>query len=823
MVWKNFIHYVINKYLKNYIERLDYEKLKLSLKTGHVNLDNLRLKPEALAYFNIPATVAVGYIERLQITIPWMHLNTKATEVHLSGLYLLIVPKSELSPDLNEHYSEKMARVQQKLENLRKSDPDNGKIYNREVPFVEKMRLQIMQNLVITVENVHISYEMKSSTKLGHPFSFGITMHYLELQTATNVLLSRRIEGNTLLVYKIKEMRSLSIYWNTKCQSRFDIPFNDVVNDLKSKVATDQNKLNNADMNYILRPMDIITECVVVLKPKESYYERTRMYCDIQVEKINIFVNSEQISDILAFIKVQNYTTFFDRCREYRQLLMQQSLGRQPITEEQKQRIYFLEMKLDVFNLAYIKHKVELEVNILHPQTKDQKFDQQGINSTRQSRWKSLSKVKHGFNHITKVIDQVKTTIATTTAAFAENEQEYYYEDSPKIDVELIVNKTDLNIMENNELIAYICVTDIWMNIKRMSVSRSIECMIDLQTAHIYGMQSNKEQRPILIMGTMSTFSPFVHVEFELFPADKKSDYRLHLVMQPLKVFYDEVIFNWLVDCFSSKDKLEWHPQTKAKQHTDLSPKKIFNIHMNLKKTALFLMQNNDTKQNFSTIRVQFNELTLKSSSDRKVIDNNLFQDNPEDRKFYAKYQFELSDLRIDYSDSNKNRLYILRRSPLIDICFYKCNYSHHPTLTKWRIGSKIALGDIQLSEVTVNKLIPHLESLSILRPKLLVILRRINRYFVIFSPQTSLISDVRIYNCSLRLLMYPPTLIRTDFQIYTSKAISESRRDRDAIITLNNPTMIRRSSSTIQQSSEISFGHDYIRLTYSTPSMELH
>lgn len=59
--------------------------------------------------------------------------------------------------------------------------------------------------------------------------------------------------------------------------------------------------------------MDIITECVVVLKPKESYYERTRMYCDIQVEKINIFIDSEQISDVLAFVKVQNYTTFFGK------------------------------------------------------------------------------------------------------------------------------------------------------------------------------------------------------------------------------------------------------------------------------------------------------------------------------------------------------------------------------------------------------------------------------------------------------------------------------------------------------------------------------
>jgi hypothetical protein len=47
--------------------------------------------------------------------------------------------------------------------------------------FVEKMRLQVMKNLVVTIRNVHISYEMKSPTKLGHPFSFGATLHYLEI------------------------------------------------------------------------------------------------------------------------------------------------------------------------------------------------------------------------------------------------------------------------------------------------------------------------------------------------------------------------------------------------------------------------------------------------------------------------------------------------------------------------------------------------------------------------------------------------------------------------------------------------------------------
>jgi hypothetical protein len=38
-----------------------------------------------------------------------------------------------------------------------------------------------MKNLVLKIRNLHISYEMKSPTKLGHPFSFGITLHYVEV------------------------------------------------------------------------------------------------------------------------------------------------------------------------------------------------------------------------------------------------------------------------------------------------------------------------------------------------------------------------------------------------------------------------------------------------------------------------------------------------------------------------------------------------------------------------------------------------------------------------------------------------------------------
>ncbi len=70
MVLKNLVRYIINKYLKDYIEQLDYEKLKLDLKNGkiylivhkifyffwdigNVCLERLHLKPEALVSLSI--------------------------------------------------------------------------------------------------------------------------------------------------------------------------------------------------------------------------------------------------------------------------------------------------------------------------------------------------------------------------------------------------------------------------------------------------------------------------------------------------------------------------------------------------------------------------------------------------------------------------------------------------------------------------------------------------------------------------------------------------------------------------------------------------
>jgi len=125
-----------------------------------------------------------------------------------------------------------------------------------------------------------------------------------------------------------------------------------------------------------------------------------------------------------------------DRCREYHHLLLQDSSGIEELTQEQKQRIKvisylsssrtffffvykkFLESKLDIFDLAYIRHKIETEGNRFSSmmerngmvQEEQLKTNQIAVNTsiqntnsdTHRNRWDSWSKMKNSFRHLTK-------------------------------------------------------------------------------------------------------------------------------------------------------------------------------------------------------------------------------------------------------------------------------------------------------------------------------------------------------------------------------------------------------------------------------------
>lgn len=95
------------------------------------------------------------------------------------------------------------------------------KLDEKDTTYFERKRLQMMRNLQITIRNFHISYETISTTKLGHPFSFGLTISYMEMTVSNdrtnineeNIRLFRLVPINNLL----EELKNI-LWWYSRLE-----------------------------------------------------------------------------------------------------------------------------------------------------------------------------------------------------------------------------------------------------------------------------------------------------------------------------------------------------------------------------------------------------------------------------------------------------------------------------------------------------------------------------------------------------------------------------------------------------------------------------
>ncbi|CAF2148160.1 unnamed protein product [Rotaria magnacalcarata] len=816
MVLKMIVRYLINKYMKDYIEKLDDEKLKLDLKHGKVSLENLHMKPEALIGFGVPVTVAAGFIEKLSIVIPWKNLRSHRTTVNIDGFYVLIVPKNEIYQDLHEYHAEKMKRVQRKLDTLRKTALDEKKSNEKDKSFFEKVKLQMLQNLEINLRNFHVSYETKSTTKLGHPFSFGVTIHYLQLTTTTNTKRMEKVTENSLVIAELKEIQWLSLYWNTNCRSRINLPFENILDDLKSKIATDDKILKTDEMNYVLHPTNLNLELSVAIKCAEQNFERPTFKIKYKIAQMSFEIDPKQLSDLLDFVKFQNYSVFYDRCREYRQLCVKDLIGNIKLIKEEQERIEILESKLDVFTMAYIRHSLELETHLYSNTYSHEDY----------SWW------NWWWSERASVI-QDQRSITTTNM---NNEEEFFSEELLDIDAEVIMNRLEFTLLsttrktklnEKNQIISHIIIDNTRIDYKRRAISSSILLAIDLGYFRIFGLKCNDHNQPLILTSSSDSLNSLVHIELELAPINKKSDYRFSLTMEPMAIIYDAATINEIVAQFEPIDENDCVVSSQIKQRTikeiekNLSNEKIFEMTMQIKGLSLLSPEYGVFKHNCKTTITRFSSLIFKSCLNNDTEDDaTVFQQTKRERSYYKKYKLLLNDFSFIYSKSNNEQCYIIKAIPLLETNFYKCIYSDDAQLTDWRMGVQISkMTEIELSEVILTKLIDHHQSIPLFNPTMSQTLNRMNLFFKIISSHTSIECDISISKSSL-IIKHSRTSIETDLHCHITKTRNEC--SKSIALILKNVSMTLHSSLISIQLSRSFYQNNVIALLYSDANNKL-
>ena len=77
-----------------------------------------------------------------------------------------------------------------------------------------KLAAQILQNLLVTVEDVHIKYE-DSVTHPERPFAIGLTMKKLALESTDSLWKESVISEPSMQFFKLLSLESLAVYWLT--------------------------------------------------------------------------------------------------------------------------------------------------------------------------------------------------------------------------------------------------------------------------------------------------------------------------------------------------------------------------------------------------------------------------------------------------------------------------------------------------------------------------------------------------------------------------------------------------------------------------------
>ncbi|CAG8518582.1 8655_t:CDS:10 [Ambispora gerdemannii] len=307
---------VLNRVLGAYVSNLEYNQLNIAIWTGmsfYKHLSISRLKKEALDKFDLPIEVLEGYLGELTLNIPWSNLRNKPVKVFINNVYLLAVPRADTEYDPEEEERRAQQLKEEKLANSELLQTTNADISEEDnqknQSFVTQLVTKIIDNLQISINNIHIRYEDKLSDP-DHHFAVGLTLSEFSAVSTDANWKPTFIEEETIAIHKLITLGSLAIYWNTDSRSLAGHKLVDAIRVFNQLIASEKN--DPTEHQYILKPVSgtgrvTMNKQVDLNTPKNS--------ATLLFDELGFVLDDEQYRDALLMIGLFH---FYLRQQQYR-------------------------------------------------------------------------------------------------------------------------------------------------------------------------------------------------------------------------------------------------------------------------------------------------------------------------------------------------------------------------------------------------------------------------------------------------------------------------------------------------------------------------
>ncbi|KPI40863.1 Vacuolar protein sorting-associated protein 13 [Cyphellophora attinorum] len=313
---------LLNRFLGMYVKNFDPKQLNVGIFSGDVKLRNLELRREALDQLHLPINVVDGRLGELTLSIPWSNLRGKPVKVNIEDVFLLAAPKEEDQFDAEEEEKRAVAVKLEKLESAELLKERNVEGMSKEEQqknqsFVSSFTTAIVDNLQISIKNIHIRYEDAIASP-DHPFAVGITLKEMSAVSTDGDWRPTFIQSTSSTTHKLAVLNSLSVYWNSDAEL-FGTGKGSDQEAAAEKLGTEElirrfkesiEKTDNSQ--YLLKPVSGRAGLEI---DKTGSTDRPRMKARLMFQEFGFVLDDEQYRDALMLVDLMHY---FIRHQEYK-------------------------------------------------------------------------------------------------------------------------------------------------------------------------------------------------------------------------------------------------------------------------------------------------------------------------------------------------------------------------------------------------------------------------------------------------------------------------------------------------------------------------
>ena len=308
-MFEKLIEQLILKYLGDYIEGFDPNKLSLGLWSGTLSLEKIKLKAKAIDDLKLPFKLTFGLINKLSVSISWKTNFSEPTEITIEGLYIVLslIDANDWESNNYNSYEYKLEQLKKysvaKLEKLMQAF--NEVSSEDQKGYTDKIFVKIIDNLQLTFKDIFIRIEEQNISPF---YSMGIVLKGMKvINTDKNWeshFIDRTVEKNTI-IYKFLTINEFGVYLKLN-EEKFISKIEDEEEKLQSLIEVCNDK--NLEGHYLIEPYNLSLKMKQINDVFENLTEEEKkepkLSFFVELPKFKIAIKKEQYDSIFRILNL---------------------------------------------------------------------------------------------------------------------------------------------------------------------------------------------------------------------------------------------------------------------------------------------------------------------------------------------------------------------------------------------------------------------------------------------------------------------------------------------------------------------------------------